>query len=140
MSASDAGHRIRSHTADLMIEAWAPSRARCLEEAVRGLVASFADASAEGGAEHAVRITGDDPAMMLVSLLEEVVYLVDVRGVVPVTVSVTEDETGLEARFQLASLEEADVTGAIPKAIAYHELVLEQRPDGSFACTVTVDV
>ena len=36
------GHRTVPHTADLRVEAWAPTREACLAEAVRGLVDRFA--------------------------------------------------------------------------------------------------
>ena len=36
------GHRTVPHTADLRIEAWAPTREECMAEAARGLVGSFA--------------------------------------------------------------------------------------------------
>ena len=39
---SGRGHRTVPHTADLRVEAWAPTREECLAEAVRGLVDSFA--------------------------------------------------------------------------------------------------
>ena len=41
-SGAGRGHRTVPHTADLRIEAWAPTREECLAEAVRGLVDSFA--------------------------------------------------------------------------------------------------
>jgi SHS2 domain-containing protein len=37
------GYRLLPHTADVVVQAWAPTRAACLAEAVRGLVAVFAD-------------------------------------------------------------------------------------------------
>ena len=39
------GYRTVPHTADLRIEAWAESRDECVAEALRGLIASFADIS-----------------------------------------------------------------------------------------------
>jgi hypothetical protein len=40
---SQRGYRTLPHTADLRIEAWAPTREACLAEGVAGLVATFAD-------------------------------------------------------------------------------------------------
>ena len=40
---TETGHRALPHTADLIVEAWAPSRSGCLEELVRGVVETFAD-------------------------------------------------------------------------------------------------
>ncbi|MDP8960902.1 MAG: archease, partial [Actinomycetota bacterium] len=40
-----SGHRFLAHTADTAFEAWGPTRATCYAEAVRALVASFAEVS-----------------------------------------------------------------------------------------------
>lgn len=44
---SPHGHRSVPHTGDLRVEAWAPTREECIAEAVRGMVASFADLPAD---------------------------------------------------------------------------------------------
>ncbi|HEV8559398.1 MAG TPA: archease [Actinophytocola sp.] len=43
MTVPSRGHRAVPHTADIRIEAWAPTREACLGEAVAALVESFAD-------------------------------------------------------------------------------------------------
>ncbi len=39
---TEVGHRVLPHTADVIVEEWAPSRSGCLEELVRGVVETFA--------------------------------------------------------------------------------------------------
>jgi SHS2 domain-containing protein len=41
MAEQTSGHRSVPHTADLRIEAWAPTRDGCIRQAVLGTVASF---------------------------------------------------------------------------------------------------
>lgn len=137
---SDPGYRIASHTADLMIEAWGPTRARCFEHAARGLVASFAEVQAGAAGEpHLLDVAEDDDAAMLVSLLEEIVYLLDARGAVGLARAVEERPGGVRAVFELLPAERVAFVGALPKAIAYHELAVHADED-RWRCRVTVDV
>lgn len=137
---SEEGHRIAPHTADLMIEAWGPTRARGFEHAARGLVASFADVEGHAAGERRVHeLPNDHDEVMLVSLLEEIVYLLDARGVVAVTRAVEEHRGGLRAAFELFPAERVAIVGALPKAIAYHALAVSADADG-WRCRVTVDV
>lgn len=68
-----AGHRTVLHTADLRIEAWAPTREECLAEAVRGLAESFAAVAGrrpQGRASR--RMTAHSDADLLVVVIDEV--------------------------------------------------------------------
>lgn len=135
------GHRTLPHTADVVVQAWAPTKAACLAEAVRGLVAVFADT---GGvvASRSVAFTlgpaGDEE--LLVRLLEEVIYLVEVDGVVPVDAHVEPAaDGGLRGQFGVTPLEPAMVIGPAPKAVAWHQLSFAAGQTG-WVCQVTVDV
>jgi len=76
----------------------------------------------------------------LVRLLEEVIYLVEVDGVVPVDVRVQlRPDGGLRGRLGVAPLQAAIVIGPAPKAIAWHELSLVPERTG-WRCRVTLDV
>jgi SHS2 domain-containing protein len=135
------GYRLLPHTADVVVQAWAPTRAACLAEAVRGLVAVFADTAGVVGSR-SVAFTlgpaGDEE--LLVRLLEEVIYLVEVDGVVPVDVRVElTPDGGLRGRLDVAPLEAAIVIGPAPKAVAWHELSFAPERTG-WRCRVTVDV
>ncbi|WP_377272649.1 archease [Peterkaempfera sp. SMS 1(5)a] len=136
-----AGHRSVPHTADSRIEAWAPDRERCLAEAVAGLVSSFADVP-----QAAVRRTATvrlDPAPdqdLLVRLLEEVVYRLDVHGELPVGARLTAlPGGGLEARLEMVRSDAAQAVGALPKAVSLHALELA-GDGGGWRCAFTVDV
>jgi SHS2 domain-containing protein len=135
------GHAQLPHTADLIVEAWATTRAGCLEEAVAGLVASFADTSGVAATEPlGVTIEpGDDPDV-LVALLQEAIYVVDVFSAVPATCEITEtDDGGLAGYFDLAPLSEVTPAGPAPKAISYNELAFARDGDG-WRARFTVDV
>jgi SHS2 domain-containing protein len=135
------GHRLLPHTADVVVEAWAPTRAACLAEAVRGLVAVFADTGgllASRSIALALDPAGDEE--LLVRLLEEVIYLVEVEEVVPVGAHLEPSpDGGLHGRLEVAPLLPAMVIGPAPKAVAWHELRFARQGTG-WTCRVTVDV
>ncbi|MDQ3763796.1 MAG: archease [Actinomycetota bacterium] len=134
------GHRTLPHTADLRIEAWAPTREACLAEGVAGLVASFVDTA---GAEPGWTVTADLAAKTdeeaLVALLDEVIYFLDTKCAVPLAVDVEPGTNGVHARLHLAAVDGVELIGAVPKAVTLHELHVTRGPDG-WSCGVTVDV
>lgn len=136
-----AGHRAVAHTADMAIEAWAPTRAGCYAEAVRALVGAIADTSGAVAAESApLRIAPAPDEDQLVELLDEVIFLLDVQGVLPVEVVVEEaPDGGLQGRLDLASLDADAFVGAAPKAVSRADLSFGF--DGErWTCYATIDV
>jgi len=138
---STAGHRLLAHTADCIIEAWGTDRASCLVEALLGLVESFAEvpdvvatqllplAAAPGG-----------PEDELVSLLEDVIYALDVFSVVPVRFHLAETEgDGIVGDMEVVPADAVEVVGPVPKAVSYHELSMASV-EGSWRCRVLIDV
>ncbi|GGT00893.1 hypothetical protein GCM10010254_21370 [Streptomyces chromofuscus] len=139
-SAPSAGHRSVPHTADLRVEAWAPTREECLTQAVRAVCESFVDLTAAAGVRRRdVVIRADRDEDVLVALLEEVVYWLDTEGEVPVGVELTPADGGLRCGLQMADAGALPVTGAAPKAVTLHELVFTRGPEG-WRCSVTLDV
>jgi len=136
------GHRTVPHTADLRIEAWAPTREECLAEAVRGLVDSFAVVAAappRHTAERRFLASSDDD--LLVAVIDEVIYRLDADGEIPVTVAVRPaPEGGVVLDLSLAELSEAEITGAAPKAASLHDLRCAPDPAGRWSCGITIDV
>jgi SHS2 domain-containing protein len=140
VGSSGRGHRIVSHTADMRVEAWAPTREECIAEAVTGAVASFVDTSAAPVPCPRVRVleaSGDEN--LLVAVLDEVVYLLDTTGEVPVTVDVEPGERGVLVRFGMVGADDLPQVGAVPKAVSLHEIRLEIAA-GGWECSVTLDV
>lgn len=135
-----AGHRLVPHTADVALTAWAPAKDECVAQAVHALVGSFAEFAEFGGAvpRESVSVTVDPTSEgdLLVSVLDEVIYQVEVHGRVPVGVAF--DAPG-EVRFATVPLDAVMIVGAIPKAVSLHELRFG-RVDGAWRCHVTIDV
>ena len=136
-----AGYRLLPHTADAVVEAWAPTRETCVAEAVRGLVAVFAE-TAGVVASRSVTVTlgpaADDE--LLLRLLEEVIYLVEVGEMVTVDVQVALAPDGrASGRLEVARLRPSMVIGPTPKGVAWHELAFAPERTG-WLCRFTVDV
>ncbi|HSJ45399.1 MAG TPA: archease [Euzebyales bacterium] len=129
------------HTADVIVEAWGPTRDACLRHAVLGLVATFADVGDVTASASVPRsFPADSGENLLVALLEEVLYLLDAEDRVPVDVAVTAAaDGGLHGEFHVASAAAVDQRGAVPKAITHHGMEL-RRNAGAWRCRVTVDV
>ena len=139
---ADQGHRTVPHTADLRVEAWAPTREACLAEAVRGLVDSFAVVASARARHTAERrfIAGCDEDL-LVAIIEEVIYRLDADGEIPVAVTVRPaPEGGVILVLPLADLSEAEITGAAPKAASLHDLRCAPDATGRWSCAITIDV
>ena len=136
------GHRTVPHTADLRIEAWAPTREECLAEAVRGLVDSFAVVAARPPGGRARRhLTARLDEDLLVAVIDEVIYRLDADGQIPVSVAVRRaPDGGVVVLFALVPVAEAEITGAVPKAASLHDLRCAPDAAGRWSCAVTVDV
>jgi SHS2 domain-containing protein len=136
------GHRTVPHTADLRIEAWAASREECVAEAVRGLAGSFAELPPTGPRRTEERRLppAADPDL-LVAALDEVVYLLDAAGEIPASVTIAPaPDGGLIMALSLAPAGDAELVGAVPKAVSWHELRFSADAAGRWSASVTVDV
>ncbi|MER8090656.1 archease [Streptomyces sp. NPDC058316] len=140
-----SGHWAVPHTADMQVEAWSPTVAGCIGEAVRAVVEGFADTSGAavvGDREYAIKAASNED--LLVSVLDEVVYRMDAYGEIPLDVDVREirsvgDGRGLSVRFRMADTGTVVPVGAVPKAVSLYDLQL-QCGAGGWTCRVTLDV
>jgi SHS2 domain-containing protein len=140
MARSASGYRSVPHTADLRIEAWAPTRNGCIREAVLGTVDNFLDTSSARPNHTLVRrLTAEHDDDLLVAVLNEVIYLLDTAGDAPVDVEVNGTDSDVEVTFALADARTLPQVGAIPKAVSLNELRLAREP-ASWRCSVTLDV
>lgn len=139
-SQTASGYRAVPHTADLRVEAWAPTREECLARAVHGVVASFADTSAARPVRtRQATVTAGSDDDLLAALMDEIVYRLDTDGEIPVDVRIDAAPGGVHARLFMAEADRLPLTGAVPKAVTLHGLSL--CCDGArWTCAVTLDV
>ncbi|MFF9646956.1 archease [Kitasatospora aureofaciens] len=142
---SDRGHRSVPHTADLRVEAWAPTAEGCIGELVHAVVGSFADLSgARIVGERACTVLAVSDPDLLAGVLEEVIYRMDAEGELPAAVALgpvrgLDGARSVEVRFRMADTATAALVGAVPKAVSLHGLELGEGP-GGWTCAATVDV
>lgn len=138
---SARGHRLLAHTADSAIEAWGPDRVTCLTEAMAALVEVFAESPDPAATRLLpVSVEADSDPDVLVLLLEEVIYIVDVVGVVPVRFHLAETENGgVAGDMEVVDAGEVALVGPVPKGVSYHGLEIG-RGDEGWRCRVVVDV
>ena len=140
MADKESGHRTVPHTADLRIEAWAPTRDACIRQAVLGAVESFLEtSSAQPRRTLQRRLTGDRDDDLLVAALEEVIYFLDTAGEAPVDVDVQDVDGGIDATFAMVDVSTLPQVGAVPKAVSLNDLRLSHGQQG-WRCSVTLDV
>jgi protein archease len=138
---TERGFAVLPHTADRILEAWAPTFEGCLEEAVAAFGASFA-VPRDGAPlrEQPVALAVGDAVDELVALLEEAVYVCDALGVVPFSVRLERTEDGLAGAFGVAAVDDVEVVAALPKAVALHEIAMQEQAGGGWRCHVVIDV
>ncbi|HTX94578.1 MAG TPA: archease [Mycobacterium sp.] len=140
MAEQASGHRSVPHTADLRIEAWAPTRDGCIRQAVLGTVASFLDTStAQPNHTYVRRFTTDRNDDLLVGVLDEVIYLLDTVGEVPVDLDIKTTDGAVDATFAMVDASTLPQVGAVPKAVSLNDLRFS-RGRGGWRCAVTIDV
>lgn len=131
-----------AHTADVIIEAWGTTPLECLEEAARALVETFADVG-DIAATDTVPVMFEfapDNEEALVAVLEEIVYMVDALGVVPVEVELEETQDGgVAGYFETVPASQVTLNGAAPKGVSRSDLELRQDR-GRWSCRVVIDV
>ena len=133
-------HRTVAHTADMRVEAWAPTRETCITEAVLGTVAAFVDTSpaAVAHSRHC-RLQGSSDGDLLVAVLDEVIFLLDTVRAVPIDLEVEPLDDGVDVRFDMVDLGTLPQIGAVPKGVSLYELRFGPERLG-WSCSVTLDV
>jgi SHS2 domain-containing protein len=84
--------------------------------------------------------TAGDDTELLVAAMEEVMYLLDARGEVPVAATVSaRDGDGVDVVYATAPLRTVETIGPVPKGVTRHALGFAAT-DGMWRCTVLIDV
>ncbi|HXF36106.1 MAG TPA: archease [Actinomycetota bacterium] len=135
-----AGYEILEHTADVGIRARGGSLAEALEAAARGL-AELLGAAREGPGERRVlHLSAADPGALAVDLLNELLFLHETEGAGFGDVRVRRaGPADADVEVELVPLP-GEQEGVGVKAATYHQLAVEERPDGSVELRVFLDV
>jgi SHS2 domain-containing protein len=124
----------------MTIEGWGPTREACLAEVVMGLVNSFADVS---GARAVDTVASDLPATddgdRLLAALDEVIYLLDTQGLIPLSADIDIGPQTLRLAMRVTSIADVKLIGAAPKAVSLSGLDFGRAGD-EWRCRATIDV
>lgn len=134
--------RVLEHTADIGFEAFGATREEVFANAARALIHLIVDLDSIALHEEVpVRSEGADPASLLVNWLSEILYLHDgegwlfrdfeVRSAGPTSIAAVARGEQFDPMRHQAKL--------LVKAITYHQLALEESPDG-WRAQVYVDI
>lgn len=135
-------YELRSHTADIGVEAWGETLGAVFGAVADGMTAAMCESLPETGERAAITVTAESLEALLFDYLDELIYERDVRGVLPTentgevraVESENEDAWQIEATYRgvpLAGLGAREV-----KAVTYSEMVLEETDDGWHAYVV----
>lgn len=133
------GHELLEHTADLGLRGWGPSVEAAVAEALLGLADLMGVHAVGHGETHEVRGQGQDDGSRLVALMNETIFVVETRPIRIVGVWVRRDGDDLLAELEFVGSDEPG-EGIGVKAATYHQLAVDERPDGSAEVRVFLDV
>lgn len=124
-------HRVLSHTADTGIEATAETLPDLLGELLAAMFALMADID-RSAAQRWIEITieADTVSDLVVDTLSEALYRSEVEDLMLCAFEVEAEPGRATVRLGGLPIAETAPTGATIKAVTYHSLVVEERPDG----------
>ena len=134
---SDAAHfRLLAHTADIGLDAVAPTRKELFEVMARGLRAmTFGSSPAEETLRLEVSLEADEPAELLVRWLNEILCLCEMTRLVPADFAISAcTDRQLTATISGEPFNpDRHTVERVAKAVTYHQLVVEERDKGWYA-------
>jgi SHS2 domain-containing protein len=131
-----SGYQILEHTADKGVRAWGSTLEKVFENAARGMYRLVIDP--QGTTSNVVvpvHIEASEPVDhtdLLVKWLRELIYLTDVQKIAFTDFTVHRvTHTSVDAEARGLYIEDnSQLDGAPVKAVTYHLLRLERKPDG----------
>lgn len=134
-------YELRDHTADIAVEATAPTLSALFEALAEGFTAASCDAVPADGDRFDLRVTAESREALLFDYLDQLVYERDVREVLPVdhecvveTGAVDPDAWTVRASARGVPL--GRVAAREIKAVTYSEMTLEEREDDWYGYVV----
>jgi len=122
------GHREVEHTADWGLEVWAPDLPALIEEAARGMFELMGvEVSEESRSHRQLEISADDREQLLVSFLEELLFIAESEDLAFDGFMLNLVETNLLARLEGGFI--VSRTKEI-KAVTYHYLEISETKRG----------
>jgi len=126
------GYELRAHTADIAVEATAPTRGELFAAVADGLATAMCESTPAAGERFSVDCRAESIDALLYEYLDQLIYERDVRLVLPVdneaNVTESDGEWRLEASARGVPLD--SVAAREVKAVTYSEMVVDRREEG----------
>ncbi len=134
------GFELIEHTADVGLRVWGEDLDELFAEAGLGLIAVMGETHGPADSIEHVHVTAPDLEALMVDWLSEVLYLFEVRGLVPVSVQTrVVPAWSLTADLQGTGPDAFRQHGPAVKAVTYHGVEVGAQP-GQASATVYLDV
>jgi len=139
------GYELRSHTADVAVEATGDTLGETFGAVADGMAAAMCEEWPDGGDRYAVAATAESREALLFDYLDELIYERDVRSVLPVDNTGRVERVGgspngaddrvnhdrawrFEGEYRAIPLQQVDARDL--KAVTYSEMAIEETADG----------
>ncbi|MCM8768333.1 MAG: archease [Candidatus Omnitrophica bacterium] len=131
--------KLLDHPADVRLKVSARTLESLFESAARGLMSLLKPMGENPAGVREIRLEAVSREELLVRFLEELIYLVEVKGKFPVRLKVKIDEEEGICRLQAkVTLRQGKATREV-KAATYHGLKILQEP-GGYSAAIIFDV
>jgi SHS2 domain-containing protein len=123
---------LRDHTADVAVEATAPTLSGVFAAVADGLAAAHIEAVPDAGERFDLEVAAESREALLFDYLDRLIYERDVRDVLPVdnAVEVTEVDDEWRLVGSARGVPVSTIDAREVKAVTYSEMSLEETPDG----------
>jgi SHS2 domain-containing protein len=129
-------YKFIEHTADMGIEARGKTLDEAIEEIAKGLIVMiFGEVSSLSLVRNDILVSAEEPVEMLVSVLNEIVYHIDIDNLVPAELSIeflSETEWRGTLTGEGFDAERHHIERQV-KSVTYHQARLEQVNEGWLA-------
>jgi len=135
---STMGYELRAHTADVAVEATAPTRGELFAAVADGLATAMCESTPAAGDRFSVDCRAESIDALLYEYLDQLIYERDVRLVLPVDneahVAESDEWWRLNASARGVPLDAVDAREV--KAVTYSEMVVDRRGEGWYGYVV----
>lgn len=130
--------QLREHTADIAVEATAPTLSAVVAAVADGLAVAHCETIPETGDRFSFEESAENREALLFDVLDRLIYERDVRSVLPTDHDISIERQGeiWIANGSARGVPLAEISAREIKAVTYSEMTLEETADGWHAYVV----
>lgn len=117
------------HTADIGIKVWGNTHEELFKNAMVAMLDFMAEKIPDTGSKRKIHLIAYGAESLLVSFLNEILFLVHTKFWLPYTVELEIKQDDLWAKFSGSPITSPDTVMAEIKAATYHKLKIEKKCD-----------